>query len=160
MAGIEWTILDKNDKGYLTITKNSIGNKMFSNKSNDWRSSSLREYLHTEFAKKITDELGADALVPFERDLLSLDGQTEYGSCEDVVSMLTFDEYRKYRKHLPNTGEWWWLITPDSAPCNGDSMWMTVVSPSGFISDNYYVNGLGVRPFCIFNSKIFESEEK
>ena len=72
---------------------------------------------------------------------------------------LMIDEYRKYRKLLPNTDKWWWTLTPCSTSCNDDSRWIAVVSPSGdFSSDIYYVSH-GVRPVCIFSSSIFESEE-
>ena len=155
IAGLEWTILDKTDKGYLAITKNSIENRTFSPENNDWRSSSLREYLQSDFLKKIADDIGEDNIIPFERDLLSLDGQTEYGTCVDKVSLLTVDEYRKYRKHLPNTDKWWWLITPWSTPCNDWETSINVVSPSGVICYYDYYFSFGVRPFCIFSSAIF-----
>ncbi len=77
--------------------------------------------------KKITDELGEDAVIEFDRDLLSLDGQTEYGHCKDRISLLTVDEYRKYRKLLPNMPKWWWLITPWSTPVNDYNSMLTVV---------------------------------
>ena len=132
----------------------------FSSENNDWRTSNLRKYLNEEFLKKIESEIGTGNLIKFERSLLSLDGQTEYGTCDDKVSLLTVDEYRKYRKMIPNTGDWFWLISPWSTPCNYFKNSGTVVAPSGDIN-YYFCNGsLGVRPFCIFSSAIFESEEK
>ena len=94
----------------------------------------------------------------FKRVLTSLDGQTEYGTCEDYVSLITVDEYRKYRDLLPNTGEYWWTLTADSTASNDNSRWVRVVSPRGYFSrsDCYYYDG--VRPVCIFSSSIFESE--
>lgn len=119
----------------------------------------MRNELNTDLRKKIENELGVDSLVEFERDLLSLDGQTEYGTCRDFVSLISVDEYRKYRKLLPNTERWWWTLTPDSTPCNNDGKWLRVVSPSGNFNSNYCRNSIGVRPVCIFSSSIFESEE-
>lgn len=157
ISGIEWLILDKTEDVYYAITKDFIDLGMkFDENKNDWRSSELREFLNGEFLAGLEE----DMLLEFERDLTSMDGQIEYGSCMDKVSLLTVDEYRKYRKHLPNTKEWWWLITPWSTPCNGKEKLTAVVSPAGdfsFIICNYYC---GVRPFCIFKSSIFESEEK
>ena len=106
--------------------------------------------------KKIEDELGEDAVIGFDRDLLSLDGQTEYGHCEDKISLLTVDEYRKYRKLLPNMPKWWWLITPWSTPVNDYNSTLTVVSPSGDFYCRDYNDCGGVRPVCIFSSSIFE----
>lgn len=159
IAGMEWMILDKTEKGYFSILNGFDGKaRTFDSNSNNWISSKLREELNTKFLKKIADELGEDAVVEFDRDLLSLDGQTEYGHCEDKISLLTVDEYRKYRKLLPNMSKWWWLITPWSTPVNDYSSTLTVVSPSDVIGRNYCVIELGVRPTCIFSSSIFESE--
>ena len=159
LAGIKWIVLEKTEKGYFCIA-DSIGDKQFDRKCNDWKKSDLREYLNGEYLAKLEANVGTDNIVPFERDLFSLDGQTEYGTCTDKVSLLTVDEYRKYRALLPNTGKWWWLITPDSTACNDDSEWITVVSPRGGISDWSCGNHYGVRPVCIFSSQIFESEEE
>lgn len=155
IAGLKWRILDKTEQGYLAITEESIGDKIFDENNSDWSKSSLREYLNTKFRKKLEDA-GAK-LVEFERDLISLDGQTEYGSCMDFVSMITQHEYQKYRKDLPNTGDWFWLITPWSTPCNGLEYSVSVVSPSGGISRSNCNGSCVVRPFCIFQSIIFES---
>lgn len=156
ISGIEWLILEKTEDVYYAITKDFIDLGMkFDEDKNDWRTSELREYLNGEFLEGLEEEM----LMEFERNLISLDGQTEYGSCFDKVSMLTVDEYRKYRKLLPNTDKWWWLITPWSTPCNGRERSVAVVSPSGYIDINGCYNYLGVRPFCIFKSSIFESGE-
>ena len=158
LADVNWKILDITDAGYMCIG-DSLGNKKFDENSSDWGKSSLRSYLHTEFYKKVSKEIGEDNIVAFKRDLLSLDGQEEYGETDDFVSLLTVDEYRKYRKFIPNYGKWWWLITPWSTPCNNYESTVTVVSPSGFINCNFCYISFGVRPVCIFSSSIFESEE-
>ena len=161
IAGMEWIILDKTDDGYLAITKGFENlSKNFDSDSNNWKSSDLRNYLNTKFLEKIEEDIGVGILPKFERDLTSLDGQTEYGTCMDKISLLTVDEYRKYRKYLPNTNEWWWLCTPWSTPCNGYEKTVTVVSPSGIFFNSRFGCGDGVRPFCIFPSSIFESEEE
>lgn len=157
IAGMEWMILDKTEKGYFAVLNGFDGKeRAFDSDSNNWISSKLREELNTKFLKKIVDELGEDAVIGFDRDLLSLDGQTEYGHCEDKISLLTVDEYRKYRKLLPNMPKWWWLITPWSTPVNDYNSTLTVVSPSGGIISYYCNDCRGVRPVCIFSSSIFE----
>ena len=161
VAGITWKVLDKLEDGYLVISDKFYGSdRKFDANCNNWESSDLRNELNVELRKKIEDELGENSLVEFERDLLSMDGQTEYGTCEDYVSLISVDEYRKYRKLLPNTDIWWWTITPDSTACNDDSRWIRVVSPSGYINYLCCRNNYGVRPVCIFSSSIFESEEE
>lgn len=158
LAGMDWLILDKTEKGYFAIL-NGFDEKerTFDSTSNNWITSKLRNELNARFLKKITDKLGKDAVIEFDRDLLSMDGQTEYGHCKDKISFLTVDEYRKYRKLLPNMDKWWWLLTPWSTPVNDFSTTITVVSPSGSVNYGFYDSGNGVRPVCIFSSSIFES---
>lgn len=157
LLGTIWTVLEKTEKGVLCIA-DSIGDKAFG-KNNDWKTSSLREWLNTEYLAKIENAIGADNVIEFERDLLSLDGQTEYGTCKDKVSLITAFEYIEHRKLLPNTGDWFWTITADSTPCNNDNTWVRVVSPSGRFGNGSCNLYYGLRPFCIFSSAIFESEE-
>ena len=161
VAGINWLVLDKLEKGYFAISEDFYGrDREFDDNCNDWKSSDLRNELNTDLRKKIESELGTDSLVEFERNLLSLDGQAEYGTCRDYVSLISVDEYRKYRKLLPNTGKWWWTLTPDSTACNDDDTFVRVVSPSGLVSSFSCCSGRGVRPVCIFSSSIFESCEE
>ena len=158
LADINWKILDITDAGYMCIG-DSLGDKKFDKNSSDWNESSLREYLNNEFYEKIAREVGRENIISSKRNLLSLDGHTEYGESDDFVSLLTVDEYRKYRKLIPNTGDWWWLVTPWSTPCNEYSKTVTVVSPSGYFDHGRCDFNFGVRPVCIFSSSIFESEE-
>lgn len=160
LAGLTWKILDITAEGYMCLADKLTDKMTFDEKSNDWVKSQLREYLNTEFIEKIADEIGEENIVSFKRDLLSLDGQTEYGECEDKVSLLTIDEYRKYRSLIPNTDDyWWWLISPWSTACNDWSTSVTVLSSSGIVNRNICDNYLGVRPVCIFSPSIFESKE-
>lgn len=159
IAGISWIILDKTEQGYLALAEKKIDKRPFGN-NNDWKESDIRAYLNDEFAAEIEEIIGCE-LPEFERDLLSMDGQTEYGSCTDKVSLVSVDEYRRYRRFIPNGKDgYWWMITPDSTKCNDDSTCIRVVSPSGNFYFNFYYDCSGVRPFCIFPSSIFESEEQ
>ena len=158
---MKWTVLDITDQGFVCLAERIKDSMQFDSACNDWKQSTLRKHLNTEFLEKLAQEVGEENIVPFQRDLLSMDGQTEYGMCEDKVSLLTVDEYRVYRSMIPNTKDyWWWLITPWSTPCNGYERSVTVVSSSGDLGNRNCLNCYGVRPFCIFSSAIFESEEE
>lgn len=160
LAGLTWKILDITEQGYMCHAVEPLKKTQFDSNSNNWEKSKLRKELD-EFADKIAEEVGADNIIPFERNLISIDGQTEYGKCIDRVSLLELDEYRKHRNLLPNTEDyWWWLLTPWSTACNDDNTWQTVVSPSGDINGNNCDCNNGVRPVCILSSAIFESEDK
>lgn len=157
VADTKWKILDITSVGYICLA-DSIDERQFDSDSSNWENSDLRGYLNEEFFEKIAAEIGSENIVPFERDLLSLDGQAEYGKCEDKVSLLTVDEYRKYRSLIPNTKDyWWWLVSPWSTPCNDYKRTVTVVSSAGNFNLDGCCDDCGVRPVCIFSSSIFES---
>ena len=157
LADTTWKILDITSAGYICLA-DSIEDMKFDSDSNNWENSGLRSYLNGEFFEKMTAEIGLENIVPFERNLLSLDGQTEYGKCEDKVSLLAVDEYRKYRSLIPNTKDyWWWLVSPWSTPCNYYKKSVSVVSSAGYVDCNNCRDDNGVRPVCIFSSSIFES---
>lgn len=152
-----WKILDITGVGYICLA-DSIKDMEFDSDSNNWENSDLRGYLNGVFFEKMAAEIGSKNIISFERNLLSLDGQTEYGKCEDKVSLLTVDEYRKYRSLIPNTEDyWWWLVSPWSTPCNDYERAVAVVSSAGYFNYSHCININGVRPVCIFSSSIFES---
>nr|DAR30167.1 MAG TPA: hypothetical protein [Caudoviricetes sp.] len=158
LAGFTWMILDINEEGYYCLAS-GIKDMKFDEDSNDWKSSSLRKYLNGEYFEKICDSVGSENIVSFERDLISLDGRNDYGTCEDKVSLLTFDEYRKYREVI-ELNEYWWLLTSWGVKRDGYERNVTVVFPSGNVGRDICRNSYGgVRPFCIFDSSIFESGE-
>lgn len=159
LIGLTWKILGITDKGYMCLAERMEDSRRFGSDCNNWAASNLRNYLNTIVCDKICEEIGEENLVEFERDLLSMDGQTEYGKCMDKVSILSFDEYRENRSMIPNAGYYWWLLTPDSTPCNDDGRFVRVVCPSGCINSGRYDFSDCVRPFCIFSSSLFESEE-
>jgi hypothetical protein len=160
LAGLKWEIIDVSDLGYMCLAEKLEKSMTFDSNCNDWRTSGLRQYLNNDFLRKLEKEIGEENIIEFERDLLSVDGQKEYGKCKDKVSMLTLDEYRKYRSLIPNEEYYWWLLTPWSTPCNEYYKWTAVVLPSGFVGNGSCHDGYGVRPVCIFSPSIFESKEK
>lgn len=158
LAELTWKILDRTDKGIVCLAER-IKDSFNFGLNNDWKESSLRKYLNKDFYENLVNEIGEDHVVTFERDLISLDGQKEYGKCEDKVSIISFDEYRKYRELIPNAEYWWWTLTPDSTKCNGVTSWIRIVSPSGDFDVNGCNRSCGVRPLCIFSSSLFESKD-
>lgn len=160
LAGLKWKIIDVLDSGCMCLAERSRPMR-FDPDINDWRISELRQHLNDDLLRKLENEIGEENIIKFERDLLSVDGQNQYRACKDKVSLLTLDEYRKYRSLIPNEEYYWWLLTPWSTGCNGYSLGEAVVLPSGNINVCLNCNGsYGVRPVCIFSSSIFESKEK
>lgn len=157
VAGIEWIKFSEKDGKFVAVAKDSLGDKIFDNNSNDFSKSSLLKFLEGEILGKIEAEVGAENVHEFETDLFSLDGYREYEKMTSKISLPTFDFYRENReifdKHPLN--DWWWLATP-----NGKRYLAACVAPSGYVgfSSSIY-SGNGVRPFCIFSSSIFVSRE-
>ena len=109
---------------------------------------------------EIIDLLGAENVLEFETDLLSLDGSRKHGVLRSKISLPTFDFYRKNRDLFSKypVGLWWWLATPWETSEYTNDHWAACVSPRGIIGSGGGNGGInGARPFLIFSSSIFES---
>lgn len=151
--GIEFVALGEEQGGILAVVAERLEERMAfdKNNKNDWRSSTLREYLNGEYI----NNFDTDDLLPFVSDLTSDDGMTDYGTSEDFVALLSDNLYRKYRKFMPQYDTWVWTITPWS--CHpGYAYIERSVTTSGALGYNYAHDGYGVAPACIFNPSIFE----
>lgn len=151
--GIEFVALGEEQGGILAVVAERLEERMAfdKNNKNDWRSSTLREYLNGEYI----NNFDTDDLLPFISDLTSDDGMTDYGTSEDFVALLSDNLYRKYRKFMPQYDTWVWTITPWSC-LPGHAHNERYVSTSGALYSSNAVNGIGVAPACIFNPSIFE----
>lgn len=150
----EYIKLDATSAGCLCLAKDVWFNSEFDDKTNDWEHSQLRGDIARKAAGRVPD---IDKLMLFDRDLTSDDGLTRYGQCSDSVSMLTCDEYRKYRKYIPETNKWYWTIT---ASTTRDCCVRTVDSDGSLNYDYAPFNQYWVRPLiCLDNGTLVEVEE-
>lgn len=158
----DFIVLDHENGITKVISKNFMKkNVVFDNDCRDYNKSNLRKVMEKEILPVIAKEVGASNLVIHTVNLTSVDMQKEFEPCECLVRPLTFDEVREYNDLLVNKelNDLWWTCTPWSTGERGWKYGITVVSPSGDISNGYCNSGYGVRPFCIFSSSIFESED-
>lgn len=143
---IEFVKLDNTHGGCLCLATNTLFKDRFdvgNRNKNNWATSTLRQKL----MEVIGEYIDTSALVPFDRDLTTDDGMTDYGHCTDSVSLLTCDEYREYRRFIPNCGEWHWTITADSL---GYLYIVRYVYLDGSLGGSDAYNGsVGVRPLCV-----------
>lgn len=151
--GIEFVALGEEQGGILAVVAERLEERMAfdKNNKNDWRSSTLREYLNGEYI----NNFDTDDLLPFISDLTSDDGMTDYGTSEDFVALLSDNLYRKYRKFMPQYDTWVWTITPWSCT-PGYAGYERIVNTSGALNNSTAFGGSGVAPACIFNPSIFE----
>lgn len=150
-------VLEQTDNGTRVIAKEFTYCDVKFGDNSDWKASPIRKTLNNEYFKKIAAIIGEKNILTMDRDLTSLDGLDDYGTCTDKVSLLTSAEYAKYHKILglkPNYPDWWWLITPASTPSNDYSRRVCIVSSNGFLSWLGCDFSRGVRPFLTLESSI------
>lgn len=150
----EYIKLDTISAGCLCLAKDAWFRSEFDNKTNDWSKSQLRGDIGRRAASRVPD---IDKLMLFDRDLTTDDGLTRYRHCSDSVSMLTCDEYRKYRKYIPETNKWCWTIT---ATTTRDCFVRTVDLDGTLNYDYSHIRVGWVRPLiCLDKDTLVEVEE-
>lgn len=147
--GIEFICLDIIDGNYLAMTAKPWAEIPFdTNNHNDWRKSSLRRVLNNDFLELLDKK----HLVMQTSDLIADNGDKAYGTSEDYVTILSCDQYRKYRDIVPLFEEWMWTLTPWS--CNtSDSYNVRDVDTSGNVYSSYAHGSYGVASACLFSSQ-------
>lgn len=157
LVGITWSKFAEDNEGNAYMLADEKICDMEFGENNDWRESPIRKKLNEELHQKIVAELGADALITIQTDLFSHDGLRDYGKCEDMVSLLTYDLYRNNRENINNFDEWFWTCTPNSTPsgcCSGNVQY---IFSDGDVRYRWCGRSKAVRPFFILKSSIFVS---
>lgn len=151
--GVSFVALGVEQGGLLAIVAEPLEEEMAydEERCNDWRKSSLREYLNGEYL----EALGKEQLLPFTSDLTADDGMKDYGTSEDFVFLLSDNLYRKYRAFVPSYGVWWWTITPYSC-LPSYANFERIVNTDGSLYSDVAIYAYAVAPACLFNPKFFE----
>ena len=154
-------VLEHTNDGTRVIAKEFAFSNISFGDCNDWKKSKIRtKYLGQDYYEKICKIVGKDNIIPMVRDLTSMDGLDDYGTCTDVVSLLTMAEYAKYHKILGvniKYPDWWWLITPYSTPSNDYTRDVCCVSDDSSVDFDDCDGSSGVRPFLTLESSILVS---
>lgn len=143
----------------IGVLKNCLYNMRFGD-NNDFANSDILERLNKKFLPEIESILGAENVLEFETDLISIDGSKKHGIMKSKISLPTFDFYRKNRVIFAKypLDSWWWLSTPDSTSEYFNDDWCVCVTPRGYVNNGICSSfNRCVRPFLIFSSSIFES---
>lgn len=159
----EWVCLDPNhpDGGVMAImakpwakdVKLCPSDKFADEKGNwnNYRTSNVRRIL-SDMANAAFD---VKSLLPHTVDLVADNGDHAYGTVQDLVFILTCDEYRKYREFVPLYDNWIWTATPwwcgDKDSDAGNSYYVRVVIATGQLHYDYACYGHSIAPACIFN---------
>ena len=155
--GESYIVLEHKQTGETAVLKKVILECMQFGGNNDWRDSQIRKELNSAYLEALEEKFGEENIHTHTVDLLSLDGLDDYGECLDKVSILTADEYKRYRKALEKAngaavGDWWWLCTPDSTPSGDGSSYVRLVVSSGALGLSSDSGSVAVRPFFILDS--------
>lgn len=160
IGGYEFIKFKEEDGAVTAVCRDSLFDSRYGDNSN-FAQSVIREKLEKVLAK-IEKLVGAENVLAFETDLISMGGSEMYGKINTKICLPTFDFYRQNRaifeKH--KLFKWWWLATPWETPEPGIDGWVVCVTPSGCIINYGYQYRNGVRPFCIFSSSILVSCEE
>lgn len=159
----EWVCLDPNhpDGGVLAImakpwaedVKFSPNDKFADEKGNlnNYRTSNVRRIL-SALANAVFDR---KSLLSHTVDLVADNGDRAYGAVEDLVFILTCDEYRKYREFIPHYDSWIWTATPwycgDKDSDTGYARNVRGVDTAGNLSSSSANYGNSVAPACILS---------
>ena len=127
--------------------------------TSDYKTSNVKKLCDTEILKDFEEEFGAENVETHTADIITADGQ-KLGTVDCKIRPITFDEAREYTDITPNNdlNDWYWTLSPWSTEERGWKKSITIVSPSGGISNFNFGNVIGVRPVCILKSNIFVSK--
>lgn len=166
--GKEFVKLDADEHGCLVLAKD-IWTKMPFREGddpecpNDLRRSEIMSYLGNRLAEFTEKGTPLDIFIPFKIDLQDTTGQTEYGTVEYRIGLLTLRQYGKYWRLIPKADVPWWLATPygtpNSSPRTLHSYYVWHVKPDGSNGGWSYINTCGVRPVLCFSSALLVSVE-
>lgn len=166
--GKEFVKLDADEHGCLVLAKDIWTKMPFRDGDdpecpNDLRRSDVMKYLSDRFTEFVQRGTPLDTFIPFKIDLQDTTGQTEYGTVEYRIGLLTLRQYGKYWRLIPKVDTPWWLATPYGTPnCSpytsySSSVWY--VKSDGSDDDWYYGSTYGVRPVLCFSSALLVSVE-
>lgn len=166
--GKEFVKLDADEHGCLVLAKD-IWTKMPFREGddpecpNDLRRSEIMSYLGNRLAEFTEKGTPLDIFIPFKIDLQDTTGQTEYGTVEYRIGLLTLRQYGKYWRLIPKADVPWWLATPygtpNSSPNTNDYYSVWCVSAGGSGDYYWYISSYGVRPVLCFSSALLVSVE-
>lgn len=165
LGGREYVVLDHDFifwGGSHLLSKDIVSYMEFG-KDRDFRESDVYKFLNNDFWKELSAIVGKDNVLPNFMSLKALDGTDidldsykAAGDCIAVkIGLLTLDDFRLYKRLIPDTEGDYWLATPFSwaAPEYRDCVCCVA---SGGVPGWYYGSwgSLGVRPYFALKNSV------
>lgn len=157
--GDEWIYLCKEESGDVCIFKKDSLKKMKFGNNNNYNGSDIDKYLCGTYLSELERKFGKDNIVEHEVDLLSLDGEDDYGKIKRKVSIPTLDVFRQNKKLIKKyIKEWFWLATSNSTPSGYGSNDVQFVGSGGFVFCRWCSYCGAVHPFLVLKDSVFEKQ--
>lgn len=152
----EYIVLGHGAETTAVITKDIVKNMKFG-ETGDYSKSDVREFCNGDFYKELAKAVGKSNIVPHRVNLTCDDGSNKGATCKDNVSIITAENYRRYREYLPALGKPSWTATGVTTLDKNYACSVCFVNSCGVLSWLGCDYSYDVRPFCILNSSILIS---
>lgn len=162
IKGTEFAVLDveegaANGKDKLfVLLKEPFGSTPFSTDGNDYTESKLREKTDQWF-EEFSGDLNKKLVFSREISLLTMDGRANYGIVYRLAAPLTFDEWRKYSRYIPDCEKSYWLATGDGATGRYGVDAAMLVYPNGAWGSGSCSNAYAVRPALVVSEELIDT---
>lgn len=162
IKGTEFAVLDveegtANGKDKLfVLLKEPFGSTPFSTDGNDYTESKLREKTDQWF-EEFSGDLNKKLVFSREISLLTMDGRANYGIMHRLAAPLTFDEWRKYSRYIPDCERGYWLATGDGAPGRLGATGALGVNSGGDWYSNDCSGSYAVRPALVVSEELIDT---
>lgn len=154
ISGREWVVLAQDaeiDQITFVITKECLEEQMiFDKETNNWYFSSIKNKVNDVIQKEVISQFGKNII---KEEVINTNPLDFSGYCNDFfekVGLLGFDEYRTFRRYIPQIERQWVLVTPYSS-CDKKSI--CCVSPHGAIVKDVIDVKHNIRPVCMLSNK-------
>ena len=152
----EYIVLGHGTETTAIIAKDFVKEMRFGD-TGDYATSNVREYCNGEFLNELAAVVGMENIVEHTVNLVADDGTGKGKNCKDKVSILTTENYRRYREFLKAYGDWWWTATRVTYDDEDYARHVCIVRSDGILGWGGCDLCCGVRPFCILNSSVLIS---
>lgn len=152
----KYIVLDHSKDTTTVITKDFTKEMEFG-QFGDYLTSDVRKYCNGEFYNELVAAVGTENIVKYTVKLVADDGTGKGKTCCDNVSIITTENYRRYREFLKAYGDWWWTATKVTYDDENYARCVCCVCSDGVSDWVGCGHCCGVRPFCILNSSVLTS---
>lgn len=163
IKGTEFAVLDvekgtANGKDKLfVLLKEPFGSTPFGANGNDYTESRLL-YEVDKWCYEFVPEVNEELIFQRKINLLTMDGRANYGDVTYLVAApLTFDEWRKYSRYIPDCEKSYWLATGDGAPGCPSAACALFVFPDGAWGCGGCPNAYAVRPALVVSEELIDT---